>query len=96
MKLAKLLTRTEDSTISAALILMISLLLANILGLLKLRVYAFLFHGASSDLGIFLASDRIPNFVFNVLAVGALSSSFIPIFSRSQVAVRVNIAYEMA
>lgn len=83
MKISKLLFRVENSTFSAAIILMVSLLLANLLGLLKLRLYAYLFQGASSDLGIFLASDRIPNFVFNVLAIGALSSSFIPVFSQN-------------
>ena len=82
MKIFTFFHRSEKSTVSAALILMFSLLVANLLGLLKLRLFANLFGGASSELGVFLAADRIPNFVFNVLAVGALSSSFIPIFSK--------------
>jgi len=75
---------------------MISLLIANLLGLLKLRIYAYLFQGASSDLGIFLASDRIPNFVFNVLAIGALSTSFIPVFSQNIAQGRKDRAFALA
>lgn len=75
---------------------MVSLLAANFLGLLKLRVYAMLFQGASSNLGLFLASDRIPNFVFNILAIGALSTSFIPVFSRNLGLGRKEKTFEMA
>jgi len=38
--------------------------------------------GASSDLGVFFASFRIPDFLFQVVVAGALSSSFIPIFTE--------------
>lgn len=96
MKILKLFLRSEKSTLSAAVILMFSLLVANLLGLLKLRIYATLFQGASSDLGIFLASDRIPNFVFNVLAIGALSTSFIPIFSQNIAQGKKDRGFELA
>lgn len=82
MKLTRFFSREENSTGSAALILMVSLILANLLGLLKLRLFAHLFSGASSELGLFFAADRLPNFVFSILGVGALSASFVPIVSR--------------
>lgn len=75
---------------------MFSLAAANFLGLLKLRLYAALFNGASSNLGVFLASDRIPNFVFNILAIGAMSTSFIPVFSRTLSEGKKARAFEMA
>lgn len=96
MKLSKLFLRSENSTLSAAAVLMLSLLVANLLGLLKLRIYSSLFQGASSDLGLFLASDRIPNFVFNVLAIGALTTSFIPIFSQSLAQGKKDRAFALA
>ena len=77
---SQLLNRREKSVSSAAAILMFSLLLTNILGLLKLRLLSNFF-GASSQLGVFLAADRLPSFIFNLFVIGALSSSFIPIFA---------------
>ena len=59
---------------------MFSLLLSNVLGLAKLRLLSHFF-GASPELGVFLAADRLPSFIFNLLVVGAVSSSFIPVFS---------------
>lgn len=82
MKINQFFAHEESSTGSAALVLMASLFLANLLGLLKLRLFAQLFRGASSELGLFIVADRIPNFIFSVLAVGALSASFVPIVSR--------------
>ncbi|MCL5003839.1 MAG: oligosaccharide flippase family protein [Patescibacteria group bacterium] len=95
MKIKNIFDRVESSPISAAVVLMISLLLANLLGVLKLRIFAQLFSGASSDLGVFMASDRIPNLVFSVLAVGALSASFVPIFSRLLSQNKENRAFEI-
>jgi putative peptidoglycan lipid II flippase len=37
--------------------------------------------GASNTLGIYLASTRLPDFLFQILIAGALSSAFIPVFS---------------
>lgn len=59
---------------------MLSLFLSNVLGLFKLRLLSEIF-GASSELGVFLAADRLPSFLFNLLIIGAVSSSFIPVFS---------------
>lgn len=95
MKLQRFFAREENSTGSAALILMVSLLAANLLGLLKLRLFAQFFRGASSDLGIFIAADRLPNFIFSVLAVGALSASFVPIFSQNVAAGKKERAFEL-
>jgi putative peptidoglycan lipid II flippase len=53
----------------------------QILGILKYRLLVGIF-GASSDLGVFLASFRVPDFLFQIFITGALSTSFIPLFSE--------------
>ncbi len=60
---------------------MLSIFLSNILGLVRLRLLSHFF-GASAELGVFLAADRLPSFIFNLTVIGALSSSFIPVFTR--------------
>lgn len=64
---------------SAAFILAGTGLVSNILGLFRERLIAGHF-GASHETDIFYASFRIPDLIFNVLILGALSSVFIPIF----------------
>ncbi len=63
----------------AAIILGATALLSNVLGLFRDRLIAGHF-GASNQTDIFYASFRIPDLIFNLLILGALSSVFIPIF----------------
>lgn len=64
---------------SAAIILAATGLLSNILGLFRDRLIAGHF-GASHQTDIFYASFGIPDLIFNLLILGALSTVFIPIF----------------
>lgn len=64
---------------NAAIILGTTGLLSNILGLLRERVIAGTF-GASHMTDAFYASFRLPDMIFNLLILGALSSAFIPVF----------------
>ncbi|MEK7447236.1 MAG: murein biosynthesis integral membrane protein MurJ, partial [Patescibacteria group bacterium] len=64
---------------AAAFILAGTGLVSNILGLFRERLIAGHF-GASHETDIFYASFRIPDLIFNLLILGALSSVFIPIF----------------
>lgn len=64
---------------SAAIMLSVTGLVSNILGLFRERLIAGHF-GASHETDIFYASFRIPDLIFNLLILGALSSVFIPIF----------------
>ena len=64
---------------SAAIVLGATALLSNVLGLFRDRLIAGHF-GASNQTDIFYASFRIPDLIFNLLVLGALSSVFIPIF----------------
>lgn len=70
----------QTNIFTAAFFIILTTVFSQILGLLKYRLLVSLF-GASSDVGVFFAAFRIPDFVFQVFIAGALSSSFIPLFS---------------
>ncbi|MFH1509022.1 MAG: murein biosynthesis integral membrane protein MurJ [bacterium] len=71
----------SKSIISAASLLSIFALLSRIIGLLRDRLLASEF-GASEQLDIYMAAFRIPDFLFNIIVLGALSAAFIPIFTK--------------
>lgn len=64
---------------SAAVILGVTSLLSNILGLFRERLIATHF-GATRLTDVFYASFKIPDFIFSLIVLGAVSSAFIPIF----------------
>lgn len=64
----------------AALIVSTAGILSRILGLLRDRILAAQF-GAGDTLDIYYAAFRIPDLVYNLLIVGALSAAFIPVFT---------------
>jgi putative peptidoglycan lipid II flippase len=78
-KMPNLLIRAQNTILSAAFILFISSGANAILGLVKNRLLAGKF-GVSEELALFYTADRIPNLIYSVLVVGALSTVFIPIF----------------
>lgn len=71
----------QTNIFSAALFIILTTILSQILGLFKYRILVSLF-GASNDLGVFFAAFRIPDFIFQVVIAGALSTAFIPVFSE--------------
>ena len=81
----KLLTSTKDFVfaqqtciLSSALVISSMLLLARIFGLMRFRVMNNYF--SKEELALYLAAFRIPDFVFELLISGALSTTFIPFF----------------
>jgi putative peptidoglycan lipid II flippase len=74
------LTKTQNTILSAALILSVSSGISALLGVVKNRLLASNF-GVSNDLAVFYTSDYIPNLIYSVLIVGAISTVFIPIFT---------------
>ena len=77
----KKLFNSQTKTItSAAIILGAASLVSRLLGILRDRVLAGEF-GAGSELDIYYAAFRIPDLIFNLLVLGALSAGFIPIFA---------------
>lgn len=75
-----LLLRQQTNILSAALVLMTTVILSQILGLFRQRLLAGIF-GASDTLGVYLVSSKLPDFLFQLIIAGALSSAFIPVFS---------------
>ncbi len=71
--------KKENSLRSASLILIVTLTLSNVLGLLRdvflTRNFSF------SDTDIYFAAFRIPDTLFNLFILGAITSAFIPVFS---------------
>jgi putative peptidoglycan lipid II flippase len=75
------LVNAQKTIVSAAFILVISSATTAILGLLKVRLLTSYF-GVTDELGIFYTADKIPNLIYSVLVVGALSTIFIPVFTQ--------------
>jgi len=74
------LFRTQNTILSAAIILGAASGLSAVLGLVKTRFLASFF-GVSRELTIFYTADKLPNLVYSVLVVGAVSTVFIPVFT---------------
>lgn len=79
MSLLSSLTRGNTTVKQASLLLAATALLSNILGLVRNVVFYRLI--PTSQLDIYYASFRIPDFLFNLLIFGAISSAFVPLFS---------------
>lgn len=76
-----LFLRRQTNILSAAVIIMATVIFSQVLGLVRQRLLVAIF-GASDTLGIYLASARLPDFLFQFIIAGALSSAFIPVFSE--------------
>lgn len=70
----------QTNIFSAAFFIILTTIFGQILGLAKYRLFASMF-GDSPELNAFLAASKIPDFLFQVLIAGAMTSVFIPIFT---------------
>src|SRR3989338_1346228 len=76
-----ILNKEYQVVMSAAFMIGFFSFLSKILGLVRNRIFAGEF-GAGDTLDIYFAAFRIPDFLYNILIVGILSSVFIPVFSE--------------
>lgn len=76
----KIFRQQINSVTVAAALVALSSLASRALGVLRDRILAGRF-GAGAELDIYYAAFRIPDLIFNLLVLGALSAGFIPIFS---------------
>jgi putative peptidoglycan lipid II flippase len=90
-----ILFKRQNNILSAAFVIMTTVILSQILGLVRQRLLVSIF-GASNTLGIYLASSRLPDFLFQIIIAGALSSAFIPIFSDYITKEKNRDAYKLA
>lgn len=79
-KSINLLLKQQSNILSAAIVIMVTIIFSQVLGLVRQRLLVAIF-GASDTLGVYLVAARVPDFLFQLIIAGALSSAFIPIFS---------------
>lgn len=65
----------------ATMILSSSFIVGRLLGLLRISLFAFVF-GATATSDAYLQAFLVPDLIFNIIAGSALSSAFIPVFTR--------------
>ena len=73
-------SHVSSSVISAAFLITIAGLASRVMGLFRDRLLASTF-GAGDVLDIYYAAFRIPDLIYNLLILGALSAAFIPVFT---------------
>lgn len=78
--LISLLYSRQSTILSSAYILMVTTILAKILGLVRDRLLAHVFTPDKID--IFWAAFRLPDMIFQIIILGALSVAFIPVFTE--------------
>lgn len=89
-----MLGRRQNSVGSAAVVLMVMVFLSRVLGLIRDRMLAARF--APEELGIYFAAFRLPNLMFELLVMGALTSAFIPVFTKYITQQKKDEAWQMA
>ncbi len=74
--------KKQQSILSASLVLGITFAISAVLGFLRSRfLYAEFFKCCADQLDVYNAAFRLPDLIFKLLVTGALSASFIPVFS---------------
>ena len=77
----KFLNHKSKTIFSAAFVLAVAALTSRILGLIRDRLLAGRF-GAGDELDIYYTAFRLPDLVFSILIMGAISSAFIPVLTE--------------
>lgn len=78
--LFSLLYSRQTSILSGAFIIMTTMMVAKVLGLIRDRLLAHVFSPDTID--IFWSAFRLPDLIFQLVILGALSVAFIPIFTE--------------
>lgn len=92
--LFSLLYSRQTSILSAASIIMTTMMLSKVLGLIRDRLLAHVFSPDKID--IFWAAFRLPDLIFQIVILGALSVAFIPVFTEHLEHKGKEDAFEMA
>lgn len=77
-----ILEKESSSILSAATVIMGATFLSAILGLLRTRLLIQYYYADKAVVDVFWAAFRLPDMIFQIMIVGALSSAFIPVISR--------------
>src|SRR3989304_8054450 len=92
--LLTLIYSRQTSILSGATIIMTTMMVAKILGLIRDRLLAHVFLPDKID--IFWAAFRLPDLIFQIIILGALSVAFIPVFTEHFENKGKEDAFEMA
>lgn len=90
-----ILLARQTNILSAAFIIMATVILSQILGLLRTRLLFSIF-GPSNTLGIYNYASILPDTIFQLTIAAALASAFIPVFSEYLAKGQENQAHKMA
>lgn len=90
-----LLTSRQTNILSAAFVIMVTVIISQLLGLVRQRLLAGIF-GPSNELGIYLYATQLPDTLFQLTIAAALSSAFIPVFSDYLAKGKEKEAHKMA
>lgn len=77
----RFLNHKSKTIFSAAVVLGVAALGSRVLGLIRDRLLAGRF-GAGDELDIYFAAFRLPDLIYSILIMGAISSAFIPVFTQ--------------
>lgn len=77
----KFVSAKTKTITGAALVLSAASIVSRLIGVLRDRIFADQF-GAGRELDIYYAAFRVPDLLYTMLIVGALSAGFIPVFMR--------------
>lgn len=92
----KILSRRQTSILSAAFILGVAFTLSAFLGILRDRfLYAKFYSCCSATLDAYNAAFRLPDIIFRLLVIGALSAAFVPVFT-DYLSRQPSVAYRLA
>lgn len=72
-------TQQQTGVLSAASVIMMTVATSRILGLVRDRMLQARF--TTEEVGVYYAAFRLPNLLFELLVMGALSAAFIPVFT---------------
>lgn len=78
--MVNILLTKQTSIFSAATVIMSTVMVSRVLGLIRNRLLTAQFN--PDEIGIYLAAFRLPTMMFELLIMGALSTAFIPVFTK--------------
>lgn len=78
----RILSSQTQTITGAAIVLAAASFVSRVIGVVRDRIFAHTF-GAGDVLDVYYAAFRIPDLVYNLVIVGALSAGFIPIFLKA-------------
>lgn len=80
---SSLLTRRQSSILSAALVIAITYGASMVLGIFRDRLIVSYFYSCCrTQLDVYYSAFRLPDMIFQLVVIGALSAAFIPVFSE--------------